>query len=126
MRRLLRASLVALSFAAVAGITGVANAGPMDSLFGNTVVLTYDGQPPVKVFVDADGGYSVQSPDGNSSSGTWEVKGGKVCYTQTSPAPPADAKPVCLANQAHAVGETWTGVGVGGANFTAVIEEGRN
>ena len=62
----------ALGIAAVLAMAGAAQAGPMESAFGNTVVVTYPNGMVSNLYVNADGTYTASSPQG-ATSGTWAV-----------------------------------------------------
>jgi hypothetical protein len=96
-------------------------ADPMAAAYGNTVLITYGDGTVVKLYIDEGGSYTGDSPAGQSA-GTWAIKGGDTCFTQSSPeAVPESCSPTVSKN----VGDTWTGTGQGGAPVTITIVAGR-
>ena len=93
---------------------GAAFANPNESLFGNTVVIT-SSAGVTKAMVNADNTYETVLPDGSTVKGTWAIDGANTCYTQTEPAPAADAKPFCSPSEARAVGDAWDATGPDGS-----------
>ncbi len=89
-------------------------AGSNDNLFGNTVVIT-SASGVTKAMVNADNTYATALADGSTVKGTWAAVGDTTCYTQTDPAPAADAKPFCTSNETRAVGDTWESKGPDGS-----------
>lgn len=110
---------LALGAALLAGPAMAADA--MASAYGNTVVITYGDGTVVKLFIEADGTYTGESPMGQSS-GTWAISGGQTCFTQTSP---QAGEPSCSKTVSKNVGDTWTAPGAGGAPATVTIQAGR-
>lgn len=104
----------ALVVASVAFAGSAFAAGPDENLFGNTVVIT-STSGVTKAMVNADKTYETHLADGKVVKGTWAEVGDTTCYTQTDPAPAADAKPFCTPNEAHAVGDTWESKGPDGS-----------
>ena len=98
-------------------------ASPIESLFGNTVVIT-STSGVTKAMVNADNTYETLMPDGKSVKGTWAADGDNTCYTQTEPAPGADYKPFCTANVARAVGDTWESKGPDGTDVKFALVAG--
>lgn len=78
----------------------------MAGLYGNTIKVTFPGGHVTKVYVEQGGKYTV-SHDGKLASGSWTDDGKQTCYTETTPAPPAGTKPICLSSKAYAVGDTF-------------------
>jgi len=99
-------------------------AGPSESLFGNTVVIT-SATGVTKAMINADNTYSSMTSDGSTVKGTWAVVGDNTCYTQTEPAPAADAKPFCTPSNARAVGDKWSTKGPDGSETTFELVAGR-
>ena len=75
---------------------GAAFAAGNDNLFGNTVVIT----------------------------SAWAADGANTCYTQTEPAPAAEAKPFCTPNEARAVGDKWASKGPDGSDVSFELVAG--
>jgi hypothetical protein len=97
------AALFLLSTAAMADVSG---------LYGNTVVATFPDGKVIKVQLKADGAFSETLPDGSAASGTYTDDANGVCFTQTAPPPPADAKPTCAPDLAgKKAGDAWDAPG---------------
>jgi hypothetical protein len=114
--------------AAAAGalaLAGAAQAADMSSVFGNTIQITTANGLVVKLYMDANGAYSQLLPNGAQTKGTWADADGKICFTQTSPAPPAGTPANCVPSTAHKVGDTWTSTDSMGATSTVTIIAGR-
>lgn len=75
-------------------------------LYGNTMKVTFPGGKVTKVYVEQGGKYTVDH-DGKMASGSWTDNGTQTCYTETTPAPPAGTKPICLSSKAYTVGDTF-------------------
>ena len=123
MKRIL-ASAALLAFSASFAI---AADDPMASRYGNTVVAkTADGKEAGRSYYNADGSMTRKTADGKESKGTWKLDGGKICITQTDPAPAANmAGPVCLPFAPHKVGDTWDVALPDGTKLTATLQQGR-
>ena len=106
---------------------GLLMAGPalaadaMASAYGNTVVVTYGDGTTVMLYVNEDGTYTADSPQGQAS-GTWAISGGETCFTQTAPQP---GEPSCSKTVNKKVGDSWQSTGQGGAPVTITITAGR-
>lgn len=112
---------IAFGIAAAFAMAGAVQAAPMDTAYGNTVVVTYPGGVVSKLYVEADGTYTATSPMG-AVKGTWAIADGQTCFTQTEPAGvPASCGPTVDKQ----IGDTWDGVGVGGAPVTLTLVAGR-
>ena len=122
MRLLAKVAACTLALAALAGPAMAADA--MASAYGNTVNITYPDGTAVKLFVNEDGTYTIDSPAG-ASSGAWAIKGSQTCFTQVDPAPAAGMSPSCSPTVTKNVGDSWTGTGQGGAAVTISISAGR-
>ena len=103
MKRILLASAVlALS-------AGVALADNFAGYYGNTVVITAPDGSVSKAHVNADKSYQTTLANGTVVKGTWAWKDDKTaCFTQVTPPPAADQKPLCLPIDAHKVGDNWS------------------
>lgn len=99
---------------------------PMASRYGNTVVAkSADGKEIGRTYYDADGKYTRKTPAGESK-GTWKMDGGKICLTQTEPAPPATQGTVCLPFPgAKKIGDSWEVTLPDGTKATATLQKGR-
>jgi hypothetical protein len=100
-----------LILSAVAGIAlaGAAFASdPLESRYGNTTKATNAKGEVTKLWYNADGTFTGDA-NGTAIKGTWKVEEGKVCLTQTEPAPEAGAPTnQCNELQQHAVGDKWS------------------
>lgn len=107
-------------------MTGLAMAeGEMSGAFGNTVTITNAAGAVTKLHINEDNSYKAVLPDGAVHTGTWAMTGEQVCFTQTEPAPAADAAPACgLAQPDKKVGDSWE-QGEGDQKVTIAIVEGR-
>lgn len=117
--RLLFSAVVVASVA----FTGVAFADSNASLYGNTVVITA-ASGVTKARVNENNTYETTMPDGKTVKGTWAAAGDQTCYTQTEPAPAADAKPFCTKNEARNVGDTWESKGPDGSVVKFELQAG--
>jgi hypothetical protein len=122
MKRIL-AGLVAAAFSVSMAI---AADDPMATRYGNTVVAkTADGKELGRTYYNADGSYTRKTPAGESK-GTWKMDSGKLCLTQTEPAPPANQGTVCLPFPGSKnVGESWEVTLPDGTKATASLQQGR-
>ncbi|HMM13820.1 MAG: hypothetical protein WBG82_10705 [Parvibaculum sp.] len=118
-----------ISFTTVVALVAFAGAAyaadPLESYYGNTVVLSNPNSGEMHAFVNQDGTYQTKLADGSTVSGTWAINGDQACYTQTNPAPAADAKPFCAKAEAHNVGDSWQVAGADGTQTTITIKAGR-
>jgi hypothetical protein len=114
-----------LSTAACVFAAGVAFADDvMASRFGNTVEATNAKGEVTKLWYAEDGSFTGNA-NGQDFKGTWELKDGTICLTQTDPAPqPGATNPTCNPASAHAVGDTWE-VGEGDAKMTIKLVAGK-
>lgn len=117
-----RVLIAAAAFCAVA--TG-AQAGDLSGYFGNTIVCKYANGDMTHISVRADGTFTVVPTGHPQSSGTWKDDGATVCYTQTTPAPSADMKPVCNSSQPRKVGDSWSVTDPFGGQCTATLVAGQ-
>jgi hypothetical protein len=121
MTRILTAGLAATA----ALMCSTAIAGDMSGLFGNRIECRYPDGKVTKVWVEPGGKYSIQRPDGSTATGTWADSGSEVCYNDTNPAPPANAKAVCSPSTLRKVGETWAVTDPFGGQCTATLIAGK-
>ncbi len=105
--------------------TGAALAEPNANLFGNTVVITAANGGVTKAMINKDNTYSTVLPDGKTVKGSWAPAGDTICYTQTDPAPAADAKPFCTPNEDHKVGDTWEAKAPDGSTMKFALQAGQ-
>ncbi len=103
MTRSLIITAVLAAFASVTPSLAQAPVSPMAGAFGNTIVTTYADGTSARTFVDPDGTYRSLTGS-NESRGTWSVKKGLICYTQTVPAPAPD---LCAIGAKKKLGAKW-------------------
>jgi hypothetical protein len=83
---------------------GTANADPMQSFYGNTVVITYPNGVKAKLHVKDGGAYDLVLPDGTTANGVWAIEGDQFCTTRMTPAPqPKQCRPAI----SRTVGDRW-------------------
>ncbi len=102
--------------------TTLAFANPMDVLTGNTLLVGASPDAQMSVYPNEDGTYTGTLPDGSAIAGNWTVEGDTVCFIRTSPNAQA---PICNDMADAAVGDTWTGTGLEGAELTLTLVQGR-
>jgi hypothetical protein len=99
--------LIAAAVLAVSSTAAFADA--FANFYDNTVTITYPDGTVVKGYVNKDKTWERHLPDGKVVKGTFEEKAdGNVCFTQTDPAPAADAKPACAKVDDHKPGDSWS------------------
>lgn len=100
---------------------------PMASRYGNTLVISdASGKELQRIYFNEDKTLTVKTAQGEMK-GTWELKDGKLCITQTEPAP-ADATKATTCNPFSGekkVGDSWTVTGQDGAPVTITLVAGR-
>jgi hypothetical protein len=115
------------AIAASVFIAGVALADdPMAGAYGNTVTVTNAKGQTTKIVISEDKSYQATLPDGKVHKGTWGLSADvtQICFTQTEPAPAADAKPACgMLRPGKKAGDTWD-EGEGDAKTTIAIIAG--
>ena len=120
-----RFMLAGCALMALAGVAFAQDADPMTPRYGNTLVVKDAKGLEARMFYNADHSWSGTMMDGAAMKGTWELKDGKLCNTQTDPAPAADMpNPRCRDFVAHNVGDTWT-INTPNGEMTATIVQGR-
>jgi hypothetical protein len=117
---------LAMGLLATIALTAAASAGDMSGYFANTVACKYANGDVTKVMVDANGTFMVMPTGHPSSTGTWADDGKTVCYTQTSPAPGPNQKPVCNSSESRKVGDSWAVTDPFGGQCTATLTAGRS
>ncbi len=101
-------AMVGLAAALVAfAVAGPALADNEAGMYGNTVVCTYPNGGTTKVYLKQGGDYTVIR-GGQTIQGKWTDDGTSICYHETDPAQPSDAKDVCTPSKAYKVGDSWT------------------
>lgn len=121
MIRILPVGLVATA----ALMCTTASAGDMSGLYGNRIECRSADGKVTKVWVEPGGKYSIERPDGSRATGAWVDSGSEVCYNDTNPPPPANAKPVCSPSTLRKVGETWAVTDPFGGQCTATLIAGK-
>jgi hypothetical protein len=114
-----------LSAVASVALTGVAFAGdPMEARIGNTIKSTNAKGEVSKLWYAADGTFTGENMQGEIK-GTWKLEEGKICLTQTEPAPEAGA-PTNQCNELKevAVGDKWS-IGEGDAKLDLELLAGK-
>ena len=79
----------ACAIAAALTMSSMASASPLDltRAFGNTIMSTYPDGRQAELWLAADGGYRAKGRRGDDSSGTWRVRGNRLCLQQHRPFP---------------------------------------
>jgi hypothetical protein len=98
----------------------------MAGAYVNTVTVTNAKGETTKLIINEDKSYQATLPDGNVHKGTWDLgpDAAQICFTQTEPAPAADAKPACgVVRPGKKAGDTWE-EGEGDAKTTIAIVAG--
>ena len=114
------AAAVAALFAADASVA--ARSG-VHAAFGNTVVSTYPDGRTGLLWMKADGTYTAVGRRRHPSSGTWSVKGERVCLKQRKPR--AAPLAYCTRFPNGGVGATWSGRAVTGEKIRIKLVAGR-
>ena len=97
MIRLLK-TLPLLALAGALGLNGLARADAkseadktsdhrLEQAFGSTIVSTYPDGRQGELWLKRDGSYAAEGRRHDRSSGTWQVKGDKLCLKQHTPFP---------------------------------------
>ncbi len=99
----------------IAGVTlaGAAVAGPMDNVFGNTLMIVEDGAMS-HWYINEDGTFTTDQ----GGSGTWELSGNNLCITL------AGAEPSCGPIEERQIGQKWTEDNGKGGTREAMLLEG--
>ena len=90
--------------------------------FGNTIVSTYPDGRKAELWLEPGGAYTAKGRRGDSSSGTWKLKGAKLCLSQQHPfaAPFSFCTPV----PTGPAGSTWIAKAVTGETVQVSILTG--
>lgn len=100
-----------------------ADAGDLQTAFGNTLVSTYPDGRTARAWLNADGSYRGQGRRGGRSSGVWRVRAGDLCFSQRRPIPLPGA--YCTPIVVGGVGTRWTARAVTGETVQVELVEGR-
>lgn len=90
--------------------------------FGNTVVSTYPDGRKAHLRMNADGTYTATGRRGKPSSGTWAIKGEKVCLKQKKPT--AAPFTYCTTAPSGGLGTSWKAKAVTGEPITVTVVKG--
>lgn len=112
---------VLVAFFAFTGFSLAAD-DPFANYYDNTVVVS-NAQGERAVHINKDGTYSQTLADGKSVGGKWKIDGSEGCFTADNAAP--DAKPYCVAAEAHNVGDAWELTAPDGSKEQATLKAGR-
>lgn len=115
MKPIVLAAGIALATAA----TAAPIPAELGKAFGNTVVSTYPDGRTGLLWLKRDGTYDAKGRRRTPSSGTWAVKGGKVCLKQLKPM----RAPFSYCTRLPS-GETWKAKAVTGEPITVRIVAG--
>lgn len=94
----------------------------VSAAFGNTVVSTYPDGRKAHLRMNADGTYTATGRRGKPSSGTWSVKGEKVCLKQKKPTPAPFT--YCTPAPTGGVGTRWQAKAVTGEPIVVTLVKG--
>lgn len=116
MKLLILASGLALALAT----TAAAEPARLDRAFGNTVVSTYPDGRTVLLWLKRDGAYSAKGRHRTASSGTWTLKGERICLKQIRPV----RAPFSYCTRLPASDTVWTAKAVTGEPIRVRIVRG--
>jgi len=109
-------------FGALALLAGVAQAGVMDTAYGNTVQIIDANGASSSWYFDADGKVAAKLPDGSQHGGTWTLEGANLC-TKLDIDSAAACRPAF--KDGIAVGQTVNGVDQNGKAISISVIQGR-
>jgi hypothetical protein len=81
----MRFATLAAGFALATAARAAPIPAELGKAFGNTVVSTYPDGRTALLWLKRDGAYDAKGRRRTPSSGTWALKGGKVCLKQLRP-----------------------------------------
>ena len=115
----MKLTVIALALTLATSATASTAPDGLAKAFGNTVVSTYPDGRTALLWLKPDGTYTAKGRHRTSSSGTWTLKGAKMCLSQKKPiwAPFA----YCTALP---TGTSWTAKAVTGEPITVRIVKG--
>lgn len=90
----------------------------ISAAYGNTIVTTHKDGRSSRLWIRKDGTYTIKGRRGGLTSGTWKIKGGKVCFSQTKPTKGPFA--LCKVVPTVKIGQKWNDKTIGGQ---AVVNE---
>lgn len=117
MRRL------AMIAGAALAIAGPALGADIGAALGNTIVSTHPDGRKARLMLSTDHSYRAQGRNGQRSSGTWMLKGEKLCLSQKKPYPGPFA--YCSKVRSAKLGETWSDKAFNGEAVTNQIVAGQ-
>jgi hypothetical protein len=79
------AALALAGAARAADDSSAPKAANLDRAFGSTIVSTYPDGRQAELWLKKDGSYTAQGRRKDPSSGTWELKGERLCLHQKKP-----------------------------------------
>ena len=104
----------ALAMAAVSATAAAQTdcAARLQLAFGNTIVSTYPDGRQAHLWLQPDGAYTALGRHGDRTSGSWKVKGERICFKQAKPR----AFPIsyCTRIPAGGMGTSWQAKAVTG------------
>ena len=100
-----------------------ADVSALEPAFTNTIVSTYPDGRTARLWLNRDGTYRAQGRRRTDSSGTWTLKGEKLCLKQRKPFPGPFS--YCTGIKRGGVGTRWTGKAVTGEKITIQVAAGR-
>jgi hypothetical protein len=111
------AALVALGALLSAG---AAFAQTMQNAYNNTIVVTNASGAQARYHFNADGTFTIHTPDGQQVAGTYAIEGDQICLT------PTGGERACTQYVGDKnVGDTWTQAGTDGSQVTVTLQAGR-
>lgn len=115
--------VIAAAIAIAAPAAQAADTSGVKAAFGNTIVSTYPDGRTARLWINADGTYRGEGRRKKPSSGTWSVKGEKICLKQKKPYP----APItyCTKVRSGGVGTSWAGKAVTGEKIRITLVAGR-
>jgi len=117
MRRAIAILLLSATLAAGASLAHADATSPLEQAFGNTIVSTYPDGRKAELYLDRGGSYTAKGRRGDASSGTWKVKGSKVCLKP-------NGEPFSFCTPLPS-GSSWTAKAVTGETIQVTIVTGR-
>ncbi|MEZ6023966.1 MAG: hypothetical protein R3C16_11255 [Hyphomonadaceae bacterium] len=112
--------LALLAASAWIAAAGFAAADTIESLYGNTLQVTYPGGNVERFHVDAGGGFTLVLATGQSVSAQWERQGDQFCVVAEGAPPGCSDFPMD-----KSVGDSWEQTRADGAVVRYEIVEGR-
>ncbi|MCR6646244.1 MAG: hypothetical protein NVV62_17885 [Terricaulis sp.] len=114
MQRFIAALAFGLAFA------GAAHADPLESAYGNTVVVTLESGASLRYLYNADNSFTLIAPDGSEHAGTWAIENSQLCMTSQ-----ALGRSCTPLGPERSVGDTWQATAGDGSTVTLTLQRGR-